>query len=142
MFTQCVENPPQIDETGSVHLQGFHSGPPCRGGANDDRIVGTPPEMFLPSLLSGMIERRYCLLDGVKGFALGVLVAVAALTSQRQILQGICPSVTDGNDMLYGKGVGGKIHLTKTILTTSVGTFDHLASLLSTDTLSRHTLAV
>src|ERR687886_1398385 len=97
--------------------------------------------MVTPSLLAWMVERHHITTYRLTSLSLVVLVIVAPLTSQSQVIERRFSALTSGNDMFNRKRLNSKTSLASAILATSIGTFSNSLFQLSRDTTLRHTLA-
>lgn len=81
------QEPPEIDDAGSIQIQLFDGGPSCRSEAKYQRVVFVPGEMVAPDILPRMEERNDLTADWVFRPDANELSIVAPLASKRQVGQ-------------------------------------------------------
>ena len=103
MLSTLEERSPKIDQSRAVELEGLHGGPAGGREADDPDGVMTPDEVIEPPVASRVEEGDDLTRYGIDRLGLDVLVIVAALTGQRQVVPSLPSSSLGWNDVLDGK---------------------------------------
>lgn len=103
MFPDGIENFAQIDHADAIQLQSEKGRAACRRQADDEREVPIPGEMLVPILAARMKKRDVLFGQWINSFSLDVLMIVAALTGQRQIIDCCFAALFHRDDVFDGK---------------------------------------
>jgi hypothetical protein len=88
------------EATTAVELKSFDGSASDRSDANDARAVWTPTKMVSPSVAARMKKTGTHTCLGVKSFSLCLLVVVAEVTGETEIIKVICAAATARNNMV------------------------------------------
>lgn len=99
MFANGEQNATQIDDTGPVELERFHRGSSRGRNANNEREILVPAKMVNPFVPTGMEQKYGFAIGWVGGLGLVVLMIVATLTGERQIVRNRRSSPAARHDM-------------------------------------------
>lgn len=86
MFPGGVKRFAQINHAGTIQPQSRQGGATSRRHADDEREIPIPGEMFVPWLKTGMKQRDELFGQRINRFNFDVLVAVATLAGQGQVV--------------------------------------------------------
>jgi hypothetical protein len=100
MFAGFEQYPAEMDQTFAIQKQCLDGRPACRSEAEDPREVMTPDEVIPPPLAPGMKQRRRLSCAGIEILYLVVLVVVATLAGQSEILKLVVSSRLERDDVL------------------------------------------
>jgi hypothetical protein len=118
MHPSRVENAAKIDQAGAIEVQGFDRGSAGWRKTHDQRTVVIPGEMFPPQLLARMKQGDGFASNRIEAMGLAVLVTVASLARQSQVLQACRTILAAWLNVLNREGLHGEACLTATILAT------------------------
>lgn len=86
VISHRIENPTQVDHAGAVQLQSLHRDSPHRREPHDEDELGTPRKVLLPAIRAWMIEPHGLSARWISSSRLIVLVVVAALAGEREVI--------------------------------------------------------
>jgi hypothetical protein len=97
-------------ETGPVQTQRSNSHPSDGGSAHDSGVGGTPAEVVIPLVHTGVEERRDTTSATVQRVGKGVLVIVAPETAEAQVVKVVRATTRGGENMVNSKRVPCIVH--------------------------------
>lgn len=133
MFPYSIQNSPEVDQPGFIELERFDCGATCGRQTDDERAILIPRKMIGPGFSPRIIQRRCFTRYRINTANFGVLVVVATLTRQCQIIERVLPIQAFGDDMFNGKGLIGKTQLALAIFATAARPLNHRLLLLCGD---------
>jgi len=116
MFVKCAQDAAQVDDFRAIELQRRYSCASGRCDAKDFQVVGAQCEMLCPLMTARMKQRRQLSGQRVARFDLCMLVLVATLTSQRQIVFNGLATAFARRNVFDGEGMRRIVHLAQAIL--------------------------
>jgi hypothetical protein len=138
--------PMPIEETAEVHhavtieQERINRRGSSRGETNDESKVVAPCEVCVPTVMAWMIQRHEPAAGWVARLHLVVLVIVAALTGQREVV-GRRPTFGARQNVLNREGLGRILRLAAAVLAATAGALNHALTQLCTAMLLRHRAA-
>ena len=115
MLSRGIEQAAEIDEAFSIEPKGSDRGAAIGRAPNHQREVAAPDKVIAPSLAPWMEQSYRPSGDRIVGFGLGVLVPVAALTSESEIAERMIASLGQRNDVLDRKRLDCKAQRGSTV---------------------------
>lgn len=103
MFTDQGHYLAQIDDAFAVQGQRFNRNPTRLRQAHEERVILVPSKVFVPIVPAWMVKWNGFSSGKIKRENFVVFAAVAALTSQRQIVFSVLASSRKGNNVFHGK---------------------------------------
>jgi hypothetical protein len=122
MLSASEKRSPQVYKSRTVEPKRLNRCSPLGRQTDDPCKVVTPDEMLAPSVAPWMKERNDLTTHGIDRVRLGVLMIVAALTGECQIVQALVSPSLRRDDVLDGEGVSGEAFLTAAVLAKPMGT--------------------
>lgn len=138
VFSHRIKYTPQIDQALSVQSQCFHCSASCGSQSNDKSKVFIPGKVVTPPLLPWMVQRHEIASNRIVSFDFGVLMIVASLASECQIVQRRPTALRARDDVFDTKGLHSKTCLAATIFATASSTLCYHLSLLGNNARFRH----
>lgn len=112
--------------SGAIQIKAGDGCAPRRGEADQLGEVLVPSKVLTPVVAARVVERHDNTRFGVGAFREGALGAITAKTRQRQILQGVCATKSQGLDVVNGKWAGGTRGRSEAVLAAAVRTPEDL----------------
>jgi hypothetical protein len=129
MLSNGKQDVAQVHQSGTIQLQRFNRG--AAGGRQSDnpRTILIPSEMIIPLLLSRVEQRGRLAGARIDSRLFVILVIVASLAGQREIIEAGFAARAFRFDVFNGEGLRRKTLLAAAIFTATTRTF-HDASLI------------
>jgi hypothetical protein len=140
VFLRRIKDLAQVDQFNAIHSQRLTRRSSDRRQTNDPRAVGAPGEMIPPSLLSRVKQTNNSASDRIRRLLLRVLVPIAALAGESQILLRRLPASRVGVDVFYGKPLRREALLAPAVFTDSSGLIANRSAEFSRNMFFRHRL--
>src|SRR5262249_40486736 len=88
MFADGIKHAAHVDQSFSVQLQRFRCGSTSGSQSSDLQVIFAPGKVFVPPLLSRIIDRNQETCDGVGSRRPGRLMPITALPTLSQVFGG------------------------------------------------------
>lgn len=117
MLVESYQHAAQVDDLFAIELQCHDRSTSGRGDADDLQVIITPGEVRKPMMPARVKQRHDAARERIAGLDLDVLMVVATLTSEGEILRDGSAATMAGNNVLDGervrrvtRGGSGSIH--------------------------------
>jgi hypothetical protein len=122
VFSDLKEYRPKIDKPFAIEAEGLNGCPADRRQAEDVCEVVAPDEVSPPLLEPRVKQGHSRSRDRIQAFHLDVLVVVATLAGQGEILHRVLSASLERNDMLDGERLRRETLLTPAVFTVTPST--------------------
>ena len=124
MLPTRVEQAPQIYNTVAIEQKCLNCRTPSTSEPDEQHEIVAPREVLVPAVAARMVQRCGPATHRVRRYGLVVLVVIAALACQGQVIQGRGTAPGPRIDVLDREGLGCVLCLAPAVLATSLGALD------------------